>query len=98
MDIKNLTTGGLNNRTTDNLQNANKSGQASVNTPTANSSDTVSLTTSVSELEQKATESVVDNSQKIAELKQSIEDGTYEVNAEKVASKLIETEALLAGA
>lgn len=98
MDIKNLTTNGLSGRVAENASSTGKGHNAGAEKSSAKAADTVTLTSSVQNLEQKASHSNVDNSQRIAELKQAIKDGSYQVNAENVASKLIETEALLAGA
>ncbi|MDX1795848.1 MAG: flagellar biosynthesis anti-sigma factor FlgM [Hydrogenovibrio sp.] len=100
MDIKSLTANGLNNRVTDSSNNANRSQAGSNASASAKSADKVTLSSviDVNDLEQKAKTGGVDNSARIEALKQQIKDGTYQVDADKVASKLIETETLLSGA
>lgn len=101
MDIKNINQSLVSSRLNEsNTSSPNKSAGAQ-NAPSLNvSADKVTLTqtsTQVMNLEKKAAASEVDNSAKIEALKEAIKDGSYQVNAEKVASKLIETEVLMAG-
>lgn len=97
MDIKRLATSGLNSRMTEpSSGNADKT-TANNAKSTSKSADTVTLTSlkDINALEQKAKSFSVDNSTRIAELKQKVQDGTYHVNPDQVATKLIETEVLL---
>lgn len=100
MDIKNLNSGVLPTRTTESMKNLGKeSAGNNVATPTNTNVDKVTLTqglSQVSHLEQKAQNVDIDNSVRIAELKAAIQDGSYQVNAERVADKLMQTEALFA--
>lgn len=87
-------------RSPDSVKAPNK--DASENSSTAasqSSSDKVTLTqvfSQVSNLEQKARSVDIDNSVRIAELKSAIQDGSYQVDAERVADKLMQAEALFA--
>ena len=100
MDIKRLATGGLDSRLTD-PSSGNTTGKASANNAksASTSADTVTLSSlkDIKTLEQKAKSSSVDNSARIEELKQKIQDGTYRVNPDQVATKLMATELLLSG-
>ncbi len=98
MDIKSVTSG-ITNRVADNNSNTAKSNAQTNSDATSvkNTGDTVTLSTSIKDLEQTAKLASVDNSARIAELKQAIKDGTYQVDAEKVASKLLATETLMVG-
>lgn len=100
MDIKNLARSGVNSRLTDPSPNNTDKASANNAKPAGQqSADKVTLSSlkDVSALEQKAKSTPVDNSARIAELKQQIQDGSYTVNSGQVASKLIETETLLNG-
>jgi len=101
MDIKNVNNNVTLNRSNDAFKPSNKEGNdTSANNALANT-DKVTLTqamTQMSSLEQTARSVSTDNSARIAELKLAIEDGSYQVNAEKVADKLLQTEALFARA
>ncbi|WP_038071171.1 flagellar biosynthesis anti-sigma factor FlgM [Hydrogenovibrio kuenenii] len=97
MDIKRLAAGGLSGRLTE-TSSGNADKTATNNAKSApKSADTVTLSTlkDIKALEQQAKSSSVDNSARIAELKQKIKDGTFRVNPDQVAAKLIETEVLL---
>lgn len=101
MDIKNLTTGVLPSRSNDQVKAPTKEIDGRVNTANSSSTDKVTLTDALSqarELEAKSQDVKVDNSAKIASLKAAINDGSYEVDSQKVAEKLIQTEALFAKA
>ena len=100
MDIKNLNSGVLQTRTTESVKNPGKESTENSSTPASQANtDKVTLTqafSQVSNLEQKAQSVDIDNSARIAELKSAIQDGSYQVNAERVADKLMQTEALFA--
>lgn len=98
MDIKNLNNM-VTNRSAEPVKSPakesaeNNSGQTSVKT------DKVTLTQAFSQvgnLEQKARNVNIDNAARIAEIKNAIQDGSYKVDAERVADKLIQAEALFA--
>ncbi len=103
MDIKNLNSGVLQSRSNEPVKNPGQESteKSSVPASQANTgnSDKVTLTQAVaqvSNLEQKAQSVDIDNSTRIAELKNSIQDGSYQVDAERIADKLMQTEALFA--
>ncbi len=97
MDIKSISTG-LNARTTDNNQPQVTKATGQNDTAAKAATDKVTISSSVQDLEQQAKTSSVDNSARIERLRHAIEDGSYKIDAEKVATKLIETELILAGA
>lgn len=96
MDIKSINPNLTNNRLNESANNGQKGSAASSSSSEAKSTDKVTLT-GVTDLEKKVQESSVDNSTRIEELKAAIKDGSYQVDAEKVAKKLIQTEVLFAG-
>jgi len=102
MDIKNLNQNYVNNRSNESVkQSETGSGKSASSTSPSDAkvADKVTLTdisSQIKSLEAKAQTANVDNTARIAELKQAIKDGTYQVDAEKVANKLIQTEALFA--
>lgn len=98
MDIKNLQNN-LSARANENLRVQDKINAKLENNQEANKapSDRVTLTSmssQIRDLERQASSASMDNKARIAELKQSIAEGRYQVNAEKVADKLIQTELL----
>lgn len=100
MDIKNLNTNVTSGRAPEQLKTQEKMGGANDSTTktTDGVADKVTLTgmlTQVRDLEQKADKVNIDNSDRIASLKASIADGSYQVNAQKVAEKLIQSDTLL---
>lgn len=99
MDIKKLATGGMDSRLTDPSSGKADKTTANNTKSTGKTADTVTLSSlkDISTLEQKAKSASVDNSARIAELKQKIQDGTYRVNPDQVATKLIQNEVLMAG-
>lgn len=100
MDIKSVNTGLVNNRLNDTARGQDKAqpgGVAARNTPAADKV-TLSASSQVQDLEAKAVASNIDNSAKVESIKAAIKDGSYQVNAENVAKKLMQTETLLAGA
>ncbi|WP_319381901.1 flagellar biosynthesis anti-sigma factor FlgM [Thiomicrorhabdus sp.] len=73
--------------------------ESGVETAVSGGEDKVTLTGGlgqVKELQAKAESMPIDNSQRISELKAAIADGSYQVNADSVASKLMQTENMLA--
>lgn len=100
MDIKNLTTGISAGRSNDINKPADKPSEGQVaGSQNADTPDRVTLTdnsSQVRELEVKAQSMSMDNSARIAELKSAIASGSYQVDAQKVADKLMQSEALLA--
>ena len=100
MDIKNLNNNAVANRSSESVKPATKdvSDNQSGKAPAADL-DKVTLTqafSQVSALELKAKSADIDNSARIAELKSAIENGSYKVDPQRVADKLIQTEALFA--
>jgi len=100
MDIKNLNSNVSSGRAPEQVRTQERSGGSAGNNATETApTDKVTLTgtlTQLRELEQK-TESVnIDNSERIANLKAAISDGSYQVNAENIADKLMQSESLLA--
>ncbi|BCN92958.1 hypothetical protein THMIRHAM_07430 [Thiomicrorhabdus immobilis] len=100
MDIKNLTNSVMTSRANDQLKTPTKEldGRAST---AKNSVDRVTLTDVLSqtrELEAKSQDVQIDNSARIAAIKAAISDGTYQIDSQKIAEKLIQTEALFAKA
>ncbi|VAW48562.1 hypothetical protein MNBD_GAMMA04-1373 [hydrothermal vent metagenome] len=101
MDIKNINNNVTLNRSNESIKPSNKEGSEVGAKNTLVNTDKVTLTqtiTQMSHLEQTARTVSTDNSTRIAELKLAIQDGSYQVNAEKVADKLLQTEALFARA
>lgn len=98
MDIKNLNPGVVQSRSTESVKNPGKeSTENSSASASQTNTDKVTLTQAfaqVSSLEQKAQSVDIDNSARIAELKSAIQDGSYQVDAERIADKLMQTEAL----
>ena len=102
MDIKNLTTNVAAGRNNDSIKQS-LTGAEEKNTPSAASAptDKVTLTgvlSQVMDLEVQSKSINIDNSERIAALKAAVQDGSYQVDAQKVAEKLIQTEALFAKA
>ncbi|KUJ75509.1 flagellar biosynthesis anti-sigma factor FlgM [Thiomicrospira sp. XS5] len=100
MDIKNINQNLVNGRLNESGNGAPKNtGGQNAAQPNA-STDKVTLTdvsTQMQTLEKQAAASSVDNSARIEELKAAIKEGNYQVNAENVANKLIQTEILFTG-
>lgn len=98
MDIKNLNNNAVSNRANDSVKPTGKEvSESRSDQPSSANLDKVTLTQAFSQvnaLEQKARSVDVDNSARIAELKSAIQDGSYKVDAERVADKLIQAEAL----
>ncbi len=99
MDIKNVNNNVVLNRSNDSFKPSNKEGSDASANNTLISTDKVTLTqamTQMNNLEQTARSVNTDNSSRIAELKLAVQEGSYQVDAEKVANKLLQTEALFA--
>ncbi|QCU90496.1 flagellar biosynthesis anti-sigma factor FlgM [Thiomicrorhabdus sediminis] len=97
MDIKNLTNNIGANRANDSLKSPTKEGGSQASGTQTGATDRVTLTdvlSQVRELESRSKEVSVDNSERIAQIKAAINNGSYNVDAEKIAQKLIQTEAL----
>jgi len=99
MDIKNLNTNVTSGRAPDQVRTQERAGgretsQTADKAPT----DKVTLTgtlNQVRELEQKTENVNIDNSDRIATLKAAIADGSYQVNAQNIAEKFMQSESLL---
>jgi len=102
MDIKNINNNVTLNRSNESIKPSNNKEGSDVGAKnTLANTDKVTLTqtmTQMNSLEQAARSVSTNNSERIAELKLAIQDGSYQVNAEKVADKLLQTEALFARA
>lgn len=100
MDIKNLNSSLLQTRSNEPVKTPDQETTKNSSAPASQANtDKVTLTqvfSQVSNLEQKAQSVDIDNSARIAELKSAIQDGSYQVDAERVADKLMQTEALFA--
>jgi negative regulator of flagellin synthesis FlgM len=103
MDIKSLNPSLVNSRGNDAVRNQERNA-GGLNNPTSNtakSADKVTLTnvsSQAKDLEAKAADSKIDQSARIEAIKAAIKDGSYQINAQNIASKLIQTESMLAGA
>ncbi|MDG6777590.1 flagellar biosynthesis anti-sigma factor FlgM [Thiomicrorhabdus sp. zzn3] len=101
MDIKNLNNNIGSGRAAEQVKIQERSAgtHTSVADSQEQSTDKVTLTsflTEVRDLEQKADKVEVNNEDRIAALKAAIEDGSYQVNTQKIAERLIQSDALLA--
>lgn len=99
MDIKNINTSLVNNRLNDSSQQPAKGERANNSQASDKSTDQVTLTSvssQVKNLEQKAANSNIDNQDRIDSLKAAIKDGSYQVDSQNIANKLIQTEVLFA--
>lgn len=102
MDIKNINSPAVTGRNNDPAKTANA--DVASKTPAATSEfdknvDKVTLTDAQSQLralEQKAMNVHSENSDRIAQLREAINNGSYQIDAEKVADKLMQTEAMFA--
>lgn len=102
MDIKQFNNSLYNTRATESnvKQNKDSSGgatEAGKSAPGA-ATDKVTLTqnlSQVADLEQKAQSVSTDNAERIASLKAAINDGSYQVDSQKVAEKFLQSEQLL---
>lgn len=104
MDIKNIQNNLANARANDTYKTQDKasttqgSGSDSAEKPQTDRVTLTSMSAQLRELEKRATSANVSNESRISELKQAIADGTYKVDAAKIADKLIKTEMLFAKA
>lgn len=103
MDIKNVQSTLLNSRLNDTTRFAEKNNtqqatSESNNKPQADRVTLTSTSSQIRELEKRASNSNTDNESRIAELKRAIGDGSYKVNANSVAEKLLKMEQLFAKA
>lgn len=97
MDIKNLANNIGANRSSEVVKNGVKDSNPTTEQTTNSETDRVTLTdvlSQVRELEQRSKEVSVDNAERIATIKAAIQEGSYQPNAESIAKKLIQTEAL----
>lgn len=102
MDIKNINTPAVSSRSNDSAKPAN--GEMATQNSTAtnepeNRIDKVTLTDAQSQLralEQKAMNVNAENNDRIAQLREAINNGSYKVDADQVADKLMQTEAMFA--
>ena len=99
MDIKNLNTNVASGRAPEQVRGQERSGKQDTNSVVENTpTDKVTLTgtlTQVRDLEQKTANVNIDNSERIANLKAAIADGSYQVNAQNIADKFMQSESLL---
>ena len=104
MDIKNIQNNLANSRANETYKTQDKAtagqGSTAENTekPQTDRVTLTSMSAQLRELEKRAAAANVSNESRIAELKQAISDGTYKVDAAKIADKLIKTEMLFAKA
>lgn len=101
MDIKSLTSNIASGRGSEQVraQEERNSGKTTSQTGSQLPADKVTLTgalTQIRDLEQKTEAVNIDNSARIADLKAAISDGSYQVNAQNIADKLMQSESLLA--
>ncbi|MBF6058689.1 MULTISPECIES: flagellar biosynthesis anti-sigma factor FlgM [Thiomicrorhabdus] len=99
MDVNNnLNNSIMSTRPSDPSAKPQTNAESGVETPVAGGEDKVTLTGGlgqVKDLQEKASAMPIDNAQRISELKSAIADGSYQVNAESVASKLMQTETMM---
>ncbi|UQB42655.1 flagellar biosynthesis anti-sigma factor FlgM [Thiomicrospira microaerophila] len=102
MDIKNLNNNLTSTRSHEPAKSSEKATpNNSINDGNKPSSDKVTLTSlsaQIREIEKRAASAQSSNEARIAELKRAIDDGSYKVDASRVADKLITTELLFARA
>lgn len=89
-------TGGLRTGTSQESAASNRAGQSDAVTSTGQSGEAVHLSQEAQQLQQvsdKLRDQPIVNSDRVAALKQAIADGSYQVDANRVASKLLNFEA-----
>jgi negative regulator of flagellin synthesis FlgM len=101
MDIKNVQSTLLNSRLNDTSRYAEKNTaqqttSESQNKPQADRVTLTSTSSQIRELEKRASNATPGNEARIAELKRSISEGSYNVNANSVAEKLLNMEKMFA--
>ncbi len=100
MDVKSISSSIINSNTAKTQERqGDVVAKASPNTSTG-SADKVTLTdmsSQVKNLEAKAVASNIDNSSRIESIQTAIKEGSYEINAENIANKLIQTERSMTG-
>lgn len=95
MDIKNLNSGYQHNRINQEQSRGAEKSESRGQAQQADDRVTISSgTNQLMELEAKAMAAKPDNSARIAELREQIANGTYQVNSQRVAEKIIATEVL----
>ena len=98
----NITSGAGNLRSKSGTAGVDSAGTASKQSTQATGQegrDSVSLSSeaqSLARLEAKINAASDSNSDRIAAIKQAIEDGTYEINAERIANQMLDQDDLLA--
>jgi negative regulator of flagellin synthesis FlgM len=98
MDIKNLNNNVVGNRSSEPVKPQGKEAAAGASSAAVDT-DRVTLTdvlSQVQRLESKTQDVEISNAERIAAIKAEIQNGTYKVDAERIAEKLIQTEALFA--
>lgn len=97
MDIKSLNNALVGTRVDNNIKSSDKTNNTNTGAETpAKATDKVTLTSfssQIAELEKKALNSTQNNEEKIAELKRAISSGEYQADSQKIAGKLLESEA-----
>ncbi len=99
MDIKTINNIALNRANESAKPSQKTGGESSLKDNHVANTDKVTLTqttTQMNNLEQTARTLSTNNSERIAEIKRAVQEGTYQVNAERVADKLMQTETLFA--
>ena len=89
-------TGGLRTGNSQESAASNRAGQSDAVTSTGQSGEAVHLSQEAQQLQQvsdKLRDQPIVNSDRVAALKQAIADGSYQVDANRVASKLLNFEA-----
>ena len=102
MDIKNLNNNLVGSRSHEQPKLADKTpSNGNVDNGSKSPSDKVTLTSlsaQIRDIEKRAASAQSSNEARISELKRAIDDGSYKVDASRVADKLITTELMFARA